>query len=147
MLYTVWRDYNMKSNLEQNSGKFGQLPITVISRALSVAATNTTTELVNIPASTWVTAVYLKADNTVANVDIDVGDGDDVDRYIDGVTTLGTNDVVKAPNVATGVDLSSGETGAHYYSSADTIDVVENTTASADTAAGTVRVAVPFWTP
>ena len=137
----------MKSNLEQNSGKFGQLPLTLISRAISVAATNTTTEAINIPAATWVTGVYLKADNTVANVDLNVGDGDDVDRYIDGVTTMGTDDVMKAPNVAPGVDLSSGETGAHYYSTADTIDLVENTTASADTATGTVRIAVQYWTP
>ena len=131
--------------LEQNSGKFFYDRPTVISKEVSVAATNTTTTVVNIPAGAYVTRVVLLAPNTVANVDINVGDGDDVDRYIDGMTTLGTGDMVVAPNVAHGVDASSGETGAHYYASVDTIDIVENTTASANTATGTVKLLVWYY--
>ena len=137
----------MKSNLEINSGKFGQLPITQISRELSVAATNTTTQMVNVPAATYVTWVALKAESTVlASAGLSVGDSD-VDRYIDSVTVMGTDDMVVAPNVAAGADTSSGEQGAHYYSSADTIDIVNETTASEDVDAGTVRLLVQYWTP
>lgn len=138
----------MKDNrLNKNSGKFMQIEPTVISNALSVSATNTTTKAVDIPGGAYVTKVMLFAPNTVANVDIDVGDGDDTDRFIDGMTTLGTGDMVVAPNVATGVDLSSGEVGAHYYATSDTIDIKENTTASADTSAGTVKVLVSYYVP
>ena len=133
--------------LEQNSGKFFYDRPTVISKELSVAATNTTTTMVNIPAGAYVTKVMLYAPNTVANCSINVGDGDDTDRYIDSITTMGTGDIAVAPNVATAADLSSGETGAHYYATADTIDIVEETTASANTATGTVQLLVWYFIP
>ena len=124
-----------------------QIEPTIISSDISVSATNTTTAAVTVPIGAYVTKVMLLAPNTVANVDINVGDGDDTDRYIDGITTMGTGDMAVAPNIATGADLSSGETGAHYYATSDTIDVVEVTTGSANTAAGTVNVLVSYYVP
>lgn len=124
-----------------------QIEPTVISRSIALTATNTTTAAVSVPIGAYVTKVMVLAENTVANCAFSVGDGDDVDRYFDSLTTMGTGDMAVAPNVATGVDLSSGETGAHYYATADTIDVVEETTASADTAAGTIKVLVSYYVP
>ena len=131
--------------LEQNSGKFFYDRPTVISKEISVAATNTTTAAVSVPAGAYVTRVMMISDATLLSGGLNLGDGDDTDRYLDSVTTAGTGDIWTCPNVAVGVDLSSGETGAHYYASADTIDVKENTTGSLNSATGTVQLLVWFY--
>ena len=129
--------------LEQNSGKFWQEQPTVISDAISVAATNTTTTVVSIPLGAYVTKVEMLSTVALANCDVDVGDGDSADRYIDGVTTMTQYDIVGAPNVASGA--ACDEVNGRYYAAADTIDIVENTTGSANTAAGSVKLLVWYF--
>ncbi len=133
--------------INRNSKKWMQFEPTVVSDAISVAATNTTTAAVTVPIGAYVTKVAILSTVSVANVDIDIGDGDNVDRYMDGVTTLVQYNMILAPNVATGVDGTAGETGARYYAAADTIDVIENTTGSADTAVGSIKVLVWYYVP
>ena len=130
--------------LEQNSGKYFQEKPTVISDAISTAATNTTTAAVSIPLGAYVTKVQVLSTVAVANANVDVGDGDNVDRYFDGITTMTQYNILQAPATASGV-VGTGEVAGRYYAAADTIDVIENTTASANTAAGSIKVLVWYY--
>ena len=145
---TVWRDYNMRSSfLEQNSGKYFQEKPTVISDAVSMAATNTTTKAVSIPLGAYVTKVQLLATVACANCDITVGDGDNDDRYMDNLTTITQYNIIQAPSVASG-DIGvngNAEVTGRYYAAADTIDIIEGTTGSANTAAGSVKLLVWYY--
>lgn len=132
------------SYLEQNSGKFFQEKPTVISKGISVAATNTTTQAVSIPLGAYVTKVALMCTVRAGSVDVDVGDGDNADRYADGITAMTANDILNLPNVASGTDATN-EVGGRYYAAADTIDVVENTTGSANVGVGSVKVLVWYY--
>jgi len=129
--------------LETNSGSFNYEEPTVVSPAISLANTNTTTQAVWVPDGAYVTKVALLATSAVANVTVDVGDGSETDVYIDGLTTLGANKIAVAP--VPGSAVGSDETGGKYYSSADSIDVKELTTGSADTATGTVKLLVWYY--
>ena len=116
----------------------------IVSAEISVTATppgGGAVEAVEIPAGAYVTKVAVLCTGAVASADFDVGDGSNTDRFIDGVTTMAANEMVVAPNVATGVDVTAGETGAHYYASADTIDVLVNATATS----GSIKVLVDYF--
>ena len=132
-----------RDSINPNSKFYNTLAPTVISDEISVAATNTTTEVVTIPIGGYVTKVQLLAVNTVANVDLDLGDGADDDRYMDSLTTITQYNIVQAPAVASG-DVAEGnaEVAGRFYATADTIDLIERTTGSANTATGTVQVLV-----
>lgn len=110
----------------------------VISAAIDVNAATGLTVGVEVPAGAYVTKVALMATTTVVAADIDVGDGDRADRFIDGLTALTANNLVIAPNTATGTNGTTGEVGGFYYEDADTIDVTVNGTGSA----GTVKLHV-----
>ena len=129
-----------QSAINPNSKFYNTLSPTVQSDAISVAATNTTTKAVDVPIGAYVTKVMMLSTIALANCDVDVGDGDSADRFIDGVTTMTQYDIVGAPNIASGA--ACDEVNGRYYVASDTIDVVENTTGSADTAAGSVKVLV-----
>jgi len=92
-------------------------------------------EAIDIPASSYVyrVALYNPGASDIERGDIDVGDGDSSDRYIDGLTGLAAKDIAVAP--VAGADVASDEVAGHYYASADTIDVDVN-----GTAAGSVKV-------
>ena len=130
----------MKDNrLNLNSGSYMQFAPTVVSDAISIAATNTTTKAVDIPIGAYVTQVALLCTVRAGSADIDVGDGDDVDRYVDGVTAMTANNMIIAPNVASGTS-GANEVGGRYYAASDTIDLITNTTGSLDDGVGSCRV-------
>lgn len=106
----------------------------VVSDAIAVTAAGVTTAC-KIPAGAYVTkvALYNPGASAITSVDLDVGDGDSADRYIDGVTDIGAKDMVFAPSPGAGV--ASDEVGGHYYAAADTIDLDVN-----GTDAGSVKV-------
>ena len=87
-----------------------------------------TTEGVTIPDGGYVKQVAIANLGTVAitSADIDVGDGNSADRFIDGLTDLAVGDIVVAPVPA--ADVASDEVAGHYYSSSDTIDIKVNAT-------------------
>ncbi len=145
MLFIVWRVYNMRSALlEQNSGKFWQEQPTVISDALSTANTNAdgVIPMVSVPLGAYVTKVQVLATVAVANQEFNIGDGDSADRYIDGLTTLAQYDIAEAPNVN---GVANDEVAGRFYAAADTIDFVSTITASADTAAGSIKLLVWYF--
>ena len=105
------------------------------SGALVVTATGTKYGTV-IPIYSYVYAVGLLVSIAIAggSPDIDVGDGDNTDRYIDGLGAWATaNDIITAPHA------KNTCVAGRYYAAQDSIDVLVNT--KADTT-GTVYLLV-----
>ena len=132
------------SYLEQNSGKYFQERPTVISKAISIAASNTTTAAVSIPKGAYVTKVAVLSTVAVTTADIDVGDGDNVDRYFNGIVTIPQYDIMVSGGAADAV-ASTGDVGGRYYAAADTIDVIENNTGTLVVPAGSIKVLVWYF--
>lgn len=110
----------------------------IISAAISVKATAAAvTEAIQVPAGAYVYRVGVLATGAVAGADFDVGDGTITDRYIDGITTLAANDIAMS---GLGGAVNADPVGGHYYSTADTIDVLMNATATT----GTIKLLV-WW--
>ena len=124
----------MKEAIEQIVEKLGRSKVVepIVSSAISIAATGVT-EAVSIPAGAYVFRVGLLATVALANADVDVGDGDDPNRFIDGVTTLTEYDMLMSGVPANPV--AGKPCGGHYYAAADTIDLDVNTAST-----GTVKV-------
>jgi hypothetical protein len=120
-------DQNLADRIVSNLARHKDLDILISDEiALNSAAT---TEGVSIEAGSYVYRVALFNPNASAfsGADVDVGDGDSADRYIDGLTGLAAADIAIAPVPGSGV--ASDEVAGHYYASADTIDVKVNSTA------------------
>lgn len=75
-------------------------------------------EMVPIPEGAQILDIVLHADNGTASLVIDVGDGDDVDRYLDGVD--GSAAVIAS--LSADGDVAASPVG-HTYSADDTIDI------------------------
>lgn len=124
--------------IETNSGSFFKEEPTIVSQEIDATATNTTTAAVYVPAGSYVTRCALLATATVSGADIDLGDGDTADRFLDGVTDIAINDIVQSGlGSAVGADPRTG----HYYSSADSIDVTTNIIGTS----GSVKVLVWYY--
>lgn len=111
---------------------------TIVSRAITQADTNATTELFEIPAGTWVPpyGVSLEITEVFAGgtPSIDVGDAD-TDGWIDTTeVTEGTT------GTYTGIAAAFATTGK-YYGTKDTLDV----TLSAGLTNGTGYVVMRYW--
>ena len=129
--------------IEKNSGKFFQERPTIISDefattgtvSLAGVATGAFLKQVSIPAGAYVTKVALLCTAAIGSQDIDVGDGDNDNRYLGAIVSASADDLIIAPHVA-GTRVAGGFAGGRYYSSADTIDVTSDITATlADEAA------------
>lgn len=81
-------------------------------------------EVIKVPANTLVTSVALNVTTAEgATLTVDIGDGDDVDGYIDGVN----GNAAAAYLTVAGTDAyESGK----YYTAADTIDITLNNAAA-----------------
>jgi len=112
---------------------------TIVSRAITEADTNSTAEVVVIPAGSWIPpyGVSLQIVEAFAGgtPSIDIGDGDDDDGWIDTTEvtegTLGTY---------TGVAAAYSTVGK-YYASTDTIDA----TVATGLTNGTAYLVVRYW--
>lgn len=150
MHYTVWRDYNMRSSyLEQNSGKFFQERPTIISDEFATTGTGGATtsgiiKSVSIPAGAYVTKVALLCTAAIGSQDIDVGDGDNTDRFLDGITSASADDLIVAPHTV-GTVVAGGICAGRYYDSADTIDVKTNVTGTLNDEAGSAKLLVWYF--
>ena len=104
----------------------------IVSDAITEADTNTTKAVLQIPAKTMVTKVILVVTEVFAGgtPSIDVGDGTDVDGWID------TTDVTETTAGAYAGDGGDAvwAFGGKYYSAADTIDAVVSASLSDGTA-------------
>ena len=106
-----------------------------LSRELDLTSTAGVYGVFNVPAGAYVleVKVLVTAAITAGSMDIDVGDGTDADRFIDGWDgTAGSVDVntIHSFGISSSATEVGVDTGA-YYSSDDTIDVDINTVASA----------------
>ena len=112
-----------------------------ISKDFDLTSSAATYPVIKIPAGTYVLGIQILVTSaiTAGSMDIDIGDGDDADRYADawaaatGALALGS--IIDCP--CGGVD-GRGVTSGRYYAAADTIDIDINTVASA----GKVRLLV-----
>ena len=113
-------------------------PQIAISKELDLTSSVAAYDVLEIPAGTYVLKVQIlvTAAITAGSMDIDVGDGDDVDRFIDGwaaaTGALALGAVIDCPGAGSGV--SSGR----HYAANDTLDIKINTVAGA----GKVRLLV-----
>ena len=109
-----------------------------ISHELDLTSSAGVYPVMEIPAGTYVTKVQIlvTAAITVGSMDIDVGDGDDADRFIDGwaaaTGALALGSIIDCPGAGAGV------TSGRYYAAADTLDIDINVVAGA----GKVRLLV-----
>ena len=106
-----------------------------LSKALDLTSTAGVYPVFNVPAGAYVLEVKVLVTSaiTAGSMDVDIGDGDNADCYVDGWD--GTAGSITANSIHT-FGISSGATEAgvftgRYYSSADTIDVDINTVATA----------------
>jgi flagellar biogenesis protein FliO len=98
---------------------------------------NDIVQLIQVPANTLVLGVFFKSATASANMtDLDIGDGATTDGYIDGASMATVNDGCSwvttfneaAPNT-TAEAFSLGK----FYTTADTIDLKQNTNATVKT--------------
>ena len=104
------------------------------SNSLDLSSTAAVYPVFNVPAGSYVLDIKVLITTAVVagSMDVDVGDGTDADRFIDGWDgTAGSIDVdtIHSFGQGSGSTEVGVDTGA-YYSSADTIDVDINTVAT-----------------
>lgn len=94
--------------------------------------TNDVYQMVQVFAGETVHDVKVKSTDLDAGTDLvfDIGDGDDVDRYIDG-STIGQ---------AGGVDHEAADLVPQVYSADDTIDILVQVDPATDVATGTLEM-------
>ena len=112
-----------------------------ISKEQDLTDTAAVYPVIKIPAGTYVLGVQILVTSviTAGSMDIDIGDGDDGDRFADAwaaaTGALAVGSVIDCP--CGGVD-GRGVQAGRYYAASDTIDVDINTVASA----GKIRLLV-----
>ena len=93
-------------------------------------------QLIQVPANTRVLDVFFSVTTASANMaDFDLGDGDDVDGYVDGASMATVNDgasFVGATTVGTpnALPVAAAFCLGKFYTAADTIDLKQNTNAT-----------------
>lgn len=105
-------------------------------------ALNDVIEMIKVPENATVLGVTLITDDvdTATGIVLDVGDGDDTDRYIDG-STLGQTGGISDPS-----DMQVAGIG-HTYTTPDTIDVLVQVAPGTGTTSGTVALIARYITP
>ena len=135
--------------IEENSGRYFQERPTVISGEFATTGTGGATtsgimKSVSIPAGAYVTKVALLCTAAIGSQDIDVGDGDNTDRYLDGIVSASAYDLIVAPHTV-GTTVAGGVAAGRYYASADTIDVKTNITGTLNDEAGSAKLLVWYF--
>ena len=106
-----------------------------LSKELDLTSTAAVYPVFNVPAGAYVLEVKVLVTSaiTAGSMDIDIGDGDDADCFVNGWD--GTAGSITVNSIHSfGISSGATEVGiftGKYYSSADTIDVDINTVASA----------------
>lgn len=98
-------------------------------------------QMVKIPKNAQILDVILTVtdlDTGTPAIVLDVGDGDDVDRFIDGATTGQAGGTVR---MGSGITTA---TNVHTYTADDTIDVTVATAPGTGATTGTVTLAVLY---
>ena len=105
-----------------------------LSKELDLTSTAAVYPVFNVPAGAYVLEVKVLVTTVIVagSMDIDIGDGDDADCYVDGWD--GTAGSITGNSIHSfGISSSATEVGVFtgkYYSSADTIDIDINTVAT-----------------
>lgn len=126
----------LKSNFENTgAAKSNYSANWFISKALDLSVnTDSPYKMIRVPANSYVIDVKIVVVTaiTAGSMDIDVGDGGDSDRYIDGWDGSNNSNLINQVHTfgvssgATEVGVSTG----YYYSSKDTLDVTIGTVAT-----------------
>ena len=98
---------------------------------------NDIVQLIQVPANTQVLGVSFSVTTASSNMaDFDLGDGDDVDGYVDGASMATVNDGASVPGALTVASPSTFPNNTvafavgKFYTAADTIDLKQNTNAT-----------------
>jgi len=133
------------SYLEQNSGKFFQERPTVQAEFSCTGTTLTMTTSVPVPAGAYVTKVALAVTGRIGSQDLDVGDGDKVDRFFGQIVSASSGAIMVAPHNHVATNVAGGAVAGKYYAAADTIDVTSDVTGSLDDRTGTAILMVWYY--
>jgi hypothetical protein len=127
----------------KGEGMSGNCKVVTAEYEISAAlALNDVLEMVKVPAGAIVVGCVLATDDLDTNgtptIVLDVGDGSDTDRYIDGSTVGQAGGVTDFSNLAIG--------GIGYtYTSEDTIDILVQAAPATGATSGTIKLSV-FYT-
>ena len=103
-------------------------------------ALNDVIQMVRIPQNATIISMTLSADDLDSNgspaIVLDVGDGSDTDRFIDG-STIG-----QAGGVEPAINNKAGH--LHQYTSEDTIDVLVQVAPATGATSGTIKLSVIY---
>lgn len=104
-----------------------------LSNELDLTSTAGVYPVCTVPAGSYVLGVKILVTSaiTAGSMDIDVGDGDNADMFIDGWDGTAGSVAVNTIIDASGSALEAGVASGKYYAASDTIDVDINTVASA----------------
>ncbi len=126
----------------KTSGLAGNEKTIVATHELEAAlALNDLIPMVTVPANCTITRVILGTDDLDSNgtptLVLDVGDGDDTDRFIDGATVGQTGGITDMSDMAmTGF--------GYHYDSEDTIDVLVQAAPATGATSGTITLTVSY---
>lgn len=116
---TTYSNARVASGISPRSNQQGLTSVTATQTVSTALTTGDVIEMVKVPRGAKVLDVILTSEDldtgTTATIVLDVGDGGDTDRWIDGATTGQAGGTTRM-NVATGLD--------HSYTADDTIDVL-----------------------
>lgn len=100
-------------------------------------------QMIPVAKGTTVVDLYLTSEdldtNAAPTTSLDVGDGDDVDRYIDGSNIATTGGIAR---LGSGVAAAASDLFPHTYTADDTIDVVVAAAGTTKAAGNVTLVAV-----
>mgnify|MGYP003128992316 FL=1 len=104
-----------------------------LSNELDLTSTAAVYPVCTVPAGSYVLGVKILVTSaiTAGSMDIDVGDGDNADMFIDGWDGTAGSVAVNTIIDASGSALEAGVASGKYYAASDTIDVDINTVAGA----------------
>lgn len=126
----------------KGEGMSGNCKVVVAEYEITAAlALNDVVQMVKVPAGAIVSNVVLATDDLDTNgtpaIVLDVGDGGDTDRYIDGSTVGQAGGITDSSNLA--ID------GIGYtYSVEDTIDVLVQVAPATGATSGTIKLIVSY---
>lgn len=126
----------------KGEGMSGNCKVVVAEYEITAAlALNDVVQMVKVPAGAIVSNVVLSTDDLDTNgtpaIVLDVGDGGDTDRYIDGST------VGQAGGTTDSSSLAIGGLG-YTYTDEDTVDVLVQAAPATGASSGTIKLIVSY---
>ena len=128
------------STVQARSGVNGVIAVYATYTLTAALALNDVIQMVKVPAGATILSVKLTADDLDSNgspaIVLDVGDGSDTDRFIDGATIGQAGGITAEQNVRTGFN--------YEYTAEDTIDVLVQVAPATGATSGDIKLQVMY---